>query len=558
MMDVGTASQGVRIVLREFQQSNTHLYAVATLSVRLDGRLLLVGQASATVVPTEPSVALRVDCPEITFVPTVEYAVDIQFITEGVPAVHRGVAFRYESPGRIVTAAPRPPVVETSSAPCIDSSPSCQSWAKAGFCTRPGNAEIMAVLCTATCSGCSNPRDTPAPLQCVDEPGYTDAHGIGCRDWSTHEDCNTASDFGYTKEQVRQLFRRCPRSCNICTPEVPTTSDKASESTNTPSGSSDLVLVSAIVVIGVALLLVVGSAMYRQRLQSSQLSTAARKLEAGGPYEYDLSGDSPDPEPFRERVAPVNDDVTIYASIMDGGSVQGSLNTPRPSARPPRRSGLHATAPSYLAPDPDEGMPGQATTLATRTVTNSPDPESLRERVAPVNDDVTIYSSSMDGGSVRGSLNTPRPSARPPRRSSLRATAPSYLAPDPNEERPGQATTLAAPAVAIWPDSASEYAYAYVSGDEVSAFGSDDEACYPLAVPSQPRADLQESLYDNCKQVGLERTNRPNQPGSAARVDIDARAHALPPLSPPDLSFRGDTADFRSMCDRMMELSATK
>jgi len=312
------------------------------------------------------------------------------------------------------------------------------------------------------------------PLQCVDEPGYTDAHGISCRDWSTHEDCNIASDFGYTEEQVRQLFRRCPRSCNICIPEVPTTSDKASESTNTPSSSSDVVLVSAIVVIGVALLLFVGSAMYRKRPQSSLSSTAVRKLEAGGPYEYVLSGDSPDPEPLRERVAPADDDVTIYASIMGVDSVRGALNAPRPSARPPRRSGLRATGASYLAPDPNEEGPRQAT-LAARGVANSP-------------------------------------------------------------------------------DSASEYAG--VAGDEVSAFRSDDEACYPLAVPSQLRTDPQESLYDNL-WVGLGRTNRPKHPGSAARVDIDARAHALHPLSPPDLSFRGDTADFRSMCDDLMDMMTT-
>jgi len=44
-------------------------------------------------------------------------------------------------------------------------------------------------------------------------------------------------------------------------------------------------------------------------------SSSARKLEAGS-RDYDLSGDLSDPESLRDRVITVDDDITIYASVM--------------------------------------------------------------------------------------------------------------------------------------------------------------------------------------------------------------------------------------------------
>ena len=76
---------------------------------------------------------------------------------------------------------------------------------------------------------------------------------------------------------------------------------------------------------------------------------------------------------------------------------------------------------------------------------------------------------------------------------------------------------------------------------------------YPLAVPSGIRS---ESLYDN--QRPHPDNQRPHPDASRQRTTNSAARHAaLPPLSPPDLSFRGDTADFRSMCDDLMDMMTT-
>ncbi|CAJ0567833.1 unnamed protein product, partial [Mesorhabditis spiculigera] len=86
--------------------------------------------------------------------------------------------------------------VYSAAVTCKDSTSSCGTWAKNGYCTDPKNAKTKATTCAYTCKTCTG--------ACVDKSN-------NCATWIKNSNFCQSSNY-----DLATKLANCQKSCNLC------------------------------------------------------------------------------------------------------------------------------------------------------------------------------------------------------------------------------------------------------------------------------------------------------------------------------------------------------